>query len=73
MAVRQTLRMTFLNAGGKSVVMSLDNPKDDLTEAGVKAVMDTIITKNIFITTGGDLVSKVGAKIVDTTDTVLFG
>lgn len=73
MAVKQTLRMNFLNAAGKSVSISLDNPKEDLTSAAVQTAMDTIIAKNIFVTSGGDLVSKVKATIIDTTDTVLFG
>ncbi len=33
--------------------------------------MDTIIAKNIFQTTGGDLVSKDSAAIIDTTETEL--
>lgn len=72
MAVKQTLTMTFKNEAGRSVSMSLDNPIDNLTGNDVQAVMDTIIAKNIFYTSGGDLVSKVSAKIIDTTDTVLF-
>lgn len=72
MAVTQTLRMTFLNESGNNVSISLDNPKDDLTAAQVQTAMDLIITKNIFISTGGDLVSKSSARIIDTTTTELF-
>jgi hypothetical protein len=73
MAVTQTLRMTFLNESGNNVSISLDNPKDDLTAAQVQTAMDLIITKNIFISTGGDLVSKASARIIDTDVNVLFG
>jgi len=38
----------------------------------VQTVMDDIIAKNVFATTGGDIVSKVRATIVDTTETTLF-
>jgi len=73
MAVTQTLRMTFLNESGSNVSLSLDNPKDDLTAAQVQTAMDLIITKNIFTSTGGDLVSKASARIIDTDVNVLFG
>lgn len=73
MAVTQTLRMTFLNQGNKNVTLSLDNPREDVTAAEVQATMDLIIARNIFTSTGGDLVSKVNARIIDTTTTELFG
>ena len=72
MAVTQTLRMVFLNQGNNNVTLSLDNPRNNLTAAEVQAAMDTIIAKNIFTSSGGDLVSKVSAKIIDTTTTELF-
>lgn len=72
MAVTQTLRMTFLNQANKNVALSLDNPRNNLTAAEVQAVMDNIIAKNIFTSSGGDLVSKVNARIIDTTTTELF-
>lgn len=72
MAVTQTLRMVFLNQGNNNVTLSLDNPRNNLTAAEVQAAMDTIIAKNIFTSSGGDLVSKVSARIIDTTTTELF-
>jgi len=64
--------MVFKNAGGSNVTFSLRNPKDDITASEVQGVMDTIIAKNIFSTTGGDLTSKVRAELIDTTETTLF-
>ena len=72
MATTQVLRMVFLNQVNKQVTLSLNNPKDTLTAADVQGVMDTVITKNIFTSTGGDLVSKVSARIIDTTTNELF-
>ena len=72
MAVTQTLRMAFLSQTGRNVTMSLDNPRNDLTAAEVQAAMDLIIARNIFTSTGGDLVSKVNARVIDTTTTELF-
>lgn len=72
MAATQVLKMVFLTPANKQVTLSLNNPKDTLTAADVQAVMDTVIAKNIFISTGGELVSKVSARIIDTTTNELF-
>jgi len=71
-STKKVLRMTFDNALGKAVTITLPSPKADLTAAQVEAIMDQIITKNIFLTSGGDLVSKRDIKIVDTTTEDLF-
>ena len=68
----KTLRMVFKNTGGSNVTFSLRNPKEDITAAEVQGVMDTVISKNIFSSTGGDLTSKVRAELIDTTETTLF-
>lgn len=72
MATTQTLQMTFINQAGTRTTISLDNPRDDLTEVEVVSAMDEIIAKNIFNTSGGDLVSKHSARIVDRTVSVLY-
>lgn len=61
----KTLVMTFLNEGGSKVSLSVTNPKDNLTEAEINSAMDTVISKGIFFSTGGNLVSKDSAKIID--------
>lgn len=66
MAATQTISMVFLNQANKNVTLNLDNPRNNLTAAEVQAAMDTIITKNIFTSTGGDLVTKISARVVDT-------
>ncbi len=68
----KTLKMAFLNEGAGTLTLSVRNPKDNITEAQVIAVMDNIIDKNVFATKDGDLVAKKWAKIVDTTETVLY-
>jgi hypothetical protein len=72
MAATQVLRMVFLNALNKQVTLSLNNPKDTLTATEVQGVMDTVIARNIFTSGGGDLVSKVSARVIDTTTNELF-
>lgn len=72
MATTTTLRMSFKNEAGKTVSISLANPKEELTAAEVEAAMDLIIAKNILTTSGGDLVSKYDAKIISTDTTDLY-
>jgi len=67
----KTLEMVFRNESGKSVTLSLLEPKDNLTLAEVNTVMQGIITKNIFSTTTGDLVQIVEARIRSTDMAVL--
>ncbi len=60
----EILRLVFRNAEDRLSAISLADPAPELTGPQVSAVMDSIITKNIFQTTGGDLVSKVRAEVV---------
>ena len=68
------LYMQFRDSIGKTVNLTLDNPKnlddddyDDLEAQNdaIEAVMDIIIEKNIFHNKGNGLVEKVDARIVD--------
>lgn len=72
MATTQVLRMVYLNEVNKQVTINLSNPKETLTALEVQGVMDTVIAKNIFSSSGGDLVSKVSARVIDTTTNELF-
>ena len=67
MSTRQlTLVMTFKNTAGDNTNISLKGIRSNLTEAEINTAMDAIIANNAFYSTGGDLVSKVKADIVDT-------
>jgi len=59
----KTLEMVFRNESGKTVTLSLLEPKDNLTLTEVSTVMQDIISKNIFSTASGDLVQVVEARI----------
>lgn len=61
----KTLVMTFLTQEGKTVSLSVKDPKDNLTKEQINAAMDTIITSNILFTDSGDLIKKDSANIVD--------
>jgi hypothetical protein len=51
------------------VTITLENPVEPVDPEIVNTVMDTIISENVFMTSGGDLVSKKGARIVERTVT----
>lgn len=59
----KTLEMVFRSEGGKTVTLSMAEPKDNLTAAEVNTVMQDVISKNIFSTKSGDLVQVVEARI----------
>ncbi|WP_438317227.1 DUF2922 domain-containing protein [Candidatus Caldatribacterium sp. SIUC1] len=65
------LVMTFRNEEGRAFRIRLRYPREDLSPQDVNAVMDLILARNIFATSGGDLVEKVGAQIVETSTTSL--
>ena len=71
--MEQTKRliMTFKTTDDKNVSLSVDNPREDITEAEIKAAMDLVIAKNIFAPGGADIVSTVEAKVV-VTDTTAY-
>ncbi|AFM43103.1 Protein of unknown function (DUF2922) [Desulfosporosinus acidiphilus SJ4] len=69
---KKVLRMTFNNAAGNAVTITLPQPKAALTAADIEAVMDQIIAKNIFLTPGGELISKRDVRIIDTTTNDLY-
>lgn len=60
----KTLQMLFINEDGRTVTISLPDPLDTLTALQVTAVMDMIVQKNAFVSTGGALVGSSGARIV---------
>lgn len=59
------LELKFLNEDGKTVTYSLEKPVEPVDPATVKSAMDEIISQDVFTTSGGDLVSIKGARLVD--------
>jgi Protein of unknown function (DUF2922) len=69
--VKTRLVMTFVDALGQNISMSLDDPRADITEGEITAAMNLIVAKNVFKPKGADLVGIVEAKII-ATDTTEF-
>ena len=61
--------MTFKTTDDKKVSISVDNPREDLSEEEIKTAMELIIDKNIFSPNGADLAALVSAKVVQTDTT----
>ncbi|NRT76089.1 DUF2922 domain-containing protein [Clostridium beijerinckii] len=58
-----SLSMTFLTVAGEKSTLSVSGVKPTLTKDEVNALMDTVISKNVFKTDSGDLVKKSGAQV----------
>lgn len=65
------LIMTFKTELDKKVSLSVDNPREDITEEEISDTMTLILTKDIFQPNGVSLVSMVEANVV-TTDTTEY-
>ena len=67
----ETLQLIFSNIAGRNATISVADPAPDLTALEVEAVMDSVITHNVFNTSGGDISAKVKAQVVSRTVDVL--
>lgn len=59
------LELLFENFEGKTVTLTLDNPVDPANPEDINAAMDEILQQNVFDSSGGELVAKKGARIVE--------
>ena len=69
METKKRLVMNFKTTGDKKVSISVDDPRDDLTEFEVKAAMTLILSSNIFLPNGDELAALVDARIIETDTT----
>lgn len=60
------LELFFENEEGKTVKYTLDEPKEPADPTTIQAAMDEIIEQNAFYSSGGDLIAKKSARIVET-------
>jgi hypothetical protein len=65
--VKTKLEMDFLDDQNKNYRISINEPRADITDMEVFAAMDTLLGAGIFQSRNGDLVEKVGARVVTTT------
>jgi hypothetical protein len=46
------------------VAIVIPDPDSEITASEVETVMDSVVTRNIFTTTGGNITAKVRAEVV---------
>ncbi|GAA0071098.1 DUF2922 domain-containing protein [Clostridium sardiniense] len=68
--IQKSLVMSFRNELEKKVNITVKDAKEDLDNTAVNDLMDLIISKGVFETSGGALVEKLGAEVItkETTD-----
>ncbi|MEG2789243.1 MAG: DUF2922 domain-containing protein [Romboutsia sp.] len=71
METKKKLVMSFMTVLGRAISISVDDPRENITEAEIKACMDLIVSKNIFNHYDSEIEKAVEAKIV-VTDTTEF-
>ena len=67
--INKRLVMTLKAADDKSVSLTIDDPRENLTEKEIKDAMELVVSKNIFAPGGADIASTVSAKVVVTDTT----
>ena len=59
------LSMVFLTEHGEKSTLSISGVKSTITQAQANALMDIIITKNIFLPNAGALTAKSSAQLTE--------
>lgn len=60
-----SLTMVFLGTNSEKTNFTINGVKGDITQTQVASLMDTIISKNIFLTKNGSLMGKFGASLTE--------
>ena len=70
METKKRLVMSFKNELDRVVSISVDDPREDITELEIKNFMQMVVEKKIFNPNGAEIVAVVEAKVVvtDTTE-----
>ena len=68
----KTLQLNFGTAGGKKMMLTVDEPRADLTAEEVEVAMQEIINAGAFVVDDLPLDSTVSARIVERTITNLI-
>ena len=66
MKTTKRLLMRFKTTADKVCSIAVDNPRYNVSEAEIKAVMTLILSSNVFLPNGDELALLVDAKIVTT-------
>lgn len=67
--MERKLVMSFKDVMGSKFNLIVNSVKEDVTEEEIGAIMDAVLTTGAIVSKNGDLVEKLSAVIVDTTET----
>lgn len=59
-----SLQLVFMNEQGRSVMVTIPDPKPTLTSAEVEEAMQSIIAKGVFTSPGGALTTVSAARLI---------
>ena len=63
--MEKSLQLVFKNAAGSTKIITISNPKENLSKSETDEAMKKIVAANVFNTLGGDLVQAVEARVVN--------
>ncbi|WBW97579.1 DUF2922 domain-containing protein [Oceanirhabdus sp. W0125-5] len=62
------LSMKFVTTSDDITTLTINEVREDITDEQVNSLMDEIITQDVFYSSGGSLVKKKSAKVIDVTE-----
>ena len=68
----KTLQLNFETANGKKLMLTVDEPREDLTQVQVESAMQEVINAGIFGVDDSLIASAIGARVVERTVTELI-
>jgi len=63
--IERSAKMTFKDVSGKKVNLIVKDVKEDVLDADISALMDSVLTNKLIKTEAGDLVEMVEAKVIN--------
>ncbi|MGG7325754.1 DUF2922 domain-containing protein [Clostridium baratii] len=62
--IEKSLVMSFANELDKKFTVTVKDIKENVEESTINSIMEYIIENDVFMTSGGSLVSKISANII---------
>jgi hypothetical protein len=63
--IERSAKMTFKDVSGKKINLIVKDVKEDVLDADISALMDSVLTNKLIKTEAGDLVEMVEAKVIN--------
>ena len=61
----KTLQLNFSTANGKNVILTVDEPRSDLSAPAIETVMQTVIASGVFEVDGFPLATSKSARVIE--------